>query len=100
MSTLPTTRMSSKGQVVIPEDVRKRLGLETGAQFVVVGEGDVVILKTIKRPSMRDFDALIRKARRQARQSDMKRSDVAKAVAEVHVDPLRRETPSQKKRAC
>jgi len=83
MQTLATTRMSSKGQVVIPEDVRTRLGLETGAQFVVVGEDDVVILKTIHRPSMAEFDDLIREAKRQARASGMKRADVAKAVSRV-----------------
>lgn len=83
MKTLATTRMSSKGQVVIPEDVRKRLGLKAGAQFVVVGEKDVVILKTIESPSMGDFDALIKEARRQARVSGMKRSDITKAVARV-----------------
>ena len=83
MQTLATTRMSSKGQVVIPEDVRGRLGLEEGAQFLVVGEGDVVILKTIAPPSMDAFDSLIRKARRQARASGMKQSDIAGAVARV-----------------
>ena len=40
-----TTRMSSKGRVVIPEDIRRRLRLQPGARFVVVGKGDVVILK-------------------------------------------------------
>ena len=45
MAMVATTTLSSKGQVVIPEDVRKALGLEPGAQFVVMGEGDVVILK-------------------------------------------------------
>ena len=44
MAELATTRLSSKGQVVIPEDVRQRLGLKAGDQFIVVGEGDVVIL--------------------------------------------------------
>ncbi len=83
MQTLATTRMSSKGQVVIPEDVRTRLHLEAGAQFVVVGEGDVVILKSIHRPSMNEFDDLIRKARRQARSTGMKRTDIAKAVDRV-----------------
>ncbi|MFQ5642061.1 MAG: AbrB/MazE/SpoVT family DNA-binding domain-containing protein, partial [bacterium] len=39
--------MSSKGQVVIPENIRKRLQLKTGSQFVVVGDNDVVILKAI-----------------------------------------------------
>ena len=40
-----TTTSSSKGQVVIPEAIRERLGLKTGAQFVVVADRDVVILK-------------------------------------------------------
>ncbi len=80
MRGFSTTRMSSKGQVVIPEDVRKELGLAPGTQFVVLGENDVVILKTIAHPSMKDFDSLIRRARRRARSAGMKRADVSKAV--------------------
>jgi len=83
METFATTRMSSKGQVVIPEDVRGRLGLEEGVQFVVVGEGDVVILKTITPPSMTIFDNLIQKARQQAKLTGMKRSDISRAIAKV-----------------
>ncbi len=80
MSTLGTTRMSSKGQVVIPEEVREELGLSAGTQFVVVGQGDVVILRAISPPSMDDFDDLIAKSRRAARDAGMKKSDVAAAT--------------------
>ncbi len=80
MQTLATTKMTSKGQVVIPEAVRDRLGLQTGAQFVVVGDRDVVILKTIRAPSTREFNGLISKARKQARVAGMKPSDIKKAV--------------------
>ena len=83
MKDVATARMSSKGQVVIPEDIRKKLGLTTGSQFVVIGEDDVVIMKTITRPSMRDFDSLTRKARKQARAAGMTRSDISRAIAEV-----------------
>lgn len=83
MSTLTTTRMSSKGQVVIPEEIRDRLGLQSGTQFVVVGDRDVVILKAIAAPSMREFDNLIVQARQQARKSGLKRLDVGIAVAQV-----------------
>ena len=83
MSTVATTRMSSKGQVVIPEEVRNRLGIATGTQFIVMGENDVVILKTIAPPSMDDFDGIITKARRQAKSAGMKPSDVTKAVAKA-----------------
>ena len=83
MKELATTRMSSKGQVVIPEGVRKRLGLKEGVQFVVVGEGDVVILKTITAPSMRGFDSLIKRARQQAKRTGMRRGDIGQVIARV-----------------
>jgi AbrB family looped-hinge helix DNA binding protein len=83
MEALATTRLSSKGQVVIPEEVRKRLGLTAGVQFVVVGEGDVVILKVVSPPSKDEFESLVSKARRQARKAGMKRSDIGAAVKKV-----------------
>lgn len=83
MADVATTKMSSKGQVVIPEDIRKRLGLEPGAQFVVIGENDTVILKMIAAPDMSQFDDLISRARKQARRAGLKRSDIASAVDKV-----------------
>ena len=83
MSEIATTKLSSKGQVVIPEEIRRRLGLETGAQFVVIGDRDVVILKAIHPPEMSQFDGLVGKARKAARRAGMKRSDIRKAVGEV-----------------
>jgi AbrB family looped-hinge helix DNA binding protein len=83
MSTLATTTMSSRGQIVIPENVRNDLGLKVGDQFVVVAQNGVVILKGIEKPSMKDFDALIKKARRQAKAAGLNRRDVAAAVAAV-----------------
>jgi AbrB family looped-hinge helix DNA binding protein len=80
MEALATTRLSSKGQVVIPEEVRTRLGLKAGVQFVVVGDGDVVVLKVVTPPSRSDFGDLLTKARRQARRAGMKRSDITEAV--------------------
>ena len=80
---LATTKMSSKGQVVIPEDIRKRLNLKEGAQFVVVGENGVVILKAIVEPSVDEFDALIQQAQAQAKQAGLKRSDVGAAVVKA-----------------
>jgi AbrB family looped-hinge helix DNA binding protein len=83
MDNLATTRMSSKGQVVIPEAIRKQLNLKEGAQFIVVGEGDVVILKAITAPSLEPFEALIQQARQQAKVAGLKRVDIANAVAKA-----------------
>ena len=85
METLATTRMSSKGQVVIPESIRKRLDLKEGAQFLVVGDEDVVILKVVTSPDMSDFDELIKRARQQAKEAGLKPKDVRSAVAKARI---------------
>ncbi|HBG25830.1 MAG: hypothetical protein A2Y10_08395 [Planctomycetes bacterium GWF2_41_51] len=84
MSTnLATTKMSSKGQVVIPETIRKNLGLENGCQFLVLGEKDAVILKTITAPSQKEFQGLIANARKAAKKAGLKPKDIANAVAQA-----------------
>ena len=83
MANVATTKMSSKGQVVIPENIRKQLNLKAGAQFVVVGEKDVVILKSISPPSLDEFDDLIAKARKKGKQAGIKKSDISGAVLKV-----------------
>ena len=80
MANVSTTKMSSKGQVVIPENIRKQLNLRAGAQFVVVGEKDVVILKSISPPSLDEFDDLIAEARKKAKQAGIKKSDINDAI--------------------
>ena len=79
--SVSTTKMSSRGQVVIPEEIRNRLGLEAGDQFVVIGERDVVILKTLAAPDLDEFEDLVTSARKAARKAGLKRSDVRKAVS-------------------
>ena len=83
MATVATTTLSSKGQVVIPEDVRNALGLEPGAQFVVMGDGDVVILKRIETPAKTEFRALAAKVRGQARRAGLNPADVQRAIRKV-----------------
>ena len=85
MVRLATTKLSSKGQVVIPEAIRDRLGLEAGVQFVVVAEGDVVVLKVLKAPEMSDFKALLDEAQRSAAAVGLTPEDVEEALREVRV---------------
>ena len=85
METLATNRMSSKGQIVIPESIRKQLNLQEGAQFIVIGDEDVVILKKIIPPEMGEFDALIRQARSQAKSSGLKHKDIESAIARARI---------------
>jgi len=80
---LATTKMSSKGQVVIPEIIRKTLGLENGCQFLVLGDKDAVILKSISAPSKKEFGSLISKAQKAARKAGLMPKDISDAIAKV-----------------
>ena len=80
MASVSTTRLSSRGQVVIPEEIRRRLGLEAGVEFAVVGQGDTVVLKAVQPPAIRQFDTLMCAARKAAREAGMRPPAVARAV--------------------
>ena len=78
-----TTRLSSKGQVVIPEEVRRTLGLSEGDQFLVIGQGDAVILKAITPPKIEDFQELLSQARTEARKAKVRKAGLKPAIARV-----------------
>lgn len=83
MGTAATTTLSSRGQVVIPEEIRLQLGLEPGAQFVVIADRDVVIFKLLEPPSLKDFAAVVSRARKVAKQTGMTPADITNAVKKV-----------------
>ena len=83
MNQVATTKLSSKGQVVIPEIIRESLHMETGTQFVVIGLDDTIILKSITPPPMSKFKSLLSKAEKAAKSAGLKRSDVNAAVSSV-----------------
>jgi AbrB family looped-hinge helix DNA binding protein len=83
MANVSTTKMSSKGQVVIPDNIRRNLNLKAGAQFIVVGDKDVVILKSITPPSIDEFDELIAKARNDGKKAGLKKTDITEAIKKV-----------------
>ena len=52
-------KVSSKGQLVIPQDIRKRMKIRDGSMVAVASYGDLVILKKIENlVSERDLQSL------------------------------------------
>tara|TARA_B100002003_G_scaffold155642_1_gene144303 strand:+ start:1649 stop:1858 length:210 start_codon:yes stop_codon:yes gene_type:complete len=43
-----TTKLSEKGQVVIPKEFRKKMGLKTGNQFLVIAAQEAIILQRME----------------------------------------------------
>ena len=80
---LETTRLSSKGQVVLPLAIRRKLHLSSGAQFAVMGERDTVILKIIASPPLSEIKRLLQKSKQYARQVGLTTSDLKRAIQKV-----------------
>jgi antitoxin PrlF len=77
------TSVSSRGQVVIPNDIRKEMGLQEGTKLMVFSDGVNLLMKPIMPPSLVDFKKLIRDSHRYAKEAGLKKSDVEEAIQKV-----------------
>ena len=55
---MSTVTVSSKGQVVLPADLRRRLGLAAGAKLEIVEEADGVKLRILRAVPTADVEGL------------------------------------------
>lgn len=78
-----TTKMSSKGQVVIPEPIRNSLQLEAGAEFMIISQDDTLILKKITPPPKKELKKMLDRANAKAKKAGMTEDDIADAIANV-----------------
>jgi len=69
------TRISSKGQVVIPRELRDEVKLNEGDKLIVYGDKDTIVLKKIES-SVKEFEKLASFGRKFAKQKGIKKSDV------------------------
>lgn len=77
------TNMSSKGQVVIPQEFRKSMGLTPGTPLAVFTDGSALLFKPLEMPKAEVFDKLLRESRKAAKSAGLKRSEVKKAIKKV-----------------
>ena len=53
------TTLSSKGQIVIPRQIRQRHGWRPGATFTIVDDGDTLVLKPTTSRQTTSLDEVI-----------------------------------------
>ena len=76
------TKVTSKGQVVIPREIRKDLGIEEGNQLVVSRLGDIVLMKKVAIPDPKaEFKKLTKLGSKFAKQKGIRsESDVVERI--------------------
>ena len=74
-------RVSSKGQVVIPAELRRILGISEGDELYVFGKDDALVLKKIEKDDLeREFEDIVRPIRERARELGITRKDLENEI--------------------
>lgn len=75
------TKISSKGQVVIPYDIRKELGLDTGSTLVVSRTDDFILLKKLHIPDLEEeFERLTKWGQSFAKKKGLTEKEVMRKI--------------------
>lgn len=82
MSEVILTKMSSKGQIVIPKALRELLGIKEGELFALFGKDDTIIMKRVDLPTGEELETILAWGAEHARKRKIKRGDVLKAIDE------------------
>lgn len=78
--------MSSRGQIVLPVSIRRKLNLGEGSQFLVISDDENILLKPVKEPSLDEFYSLIEKAQETARKIGLTEDDINKTIKELRAE--------------
>ncbi len=71
-------KMSQDGKIIIPKKLRE--GFEEGMPFAVIRDRDTILLKPVKLPGVKEFEALVEKGVKIAKTRKIRESDVDKIV--------------------
>ena len=87
---IETTKITSKGQVVIPRDIREKEGIKEGEHFFVYGSGDSIILKRVKNleavKNIDEFEKVFRSAWKTAKEKGITGKDVTEVIRSAIVE--------------
>lgn len=78
--TTAVTSLSSKGQIVIPQNIRKELNIETGAKLFVVSDGSNLLIKPIEPINPSFIKKLFEESEKIRIEKKINKSDIQKLI--------------------
>ncbi len=83
--------MSSKGQVVVPRDIRAAVKADAGTEFIVYGSNDTIIFKKVQVPrlSPRELERLVAENEKKLRNAGYTSEKHVKQLVEQAIEKAR-----------
>lgn len=79
------TKLSSKGQIVIPSEIRERLNIKEGNMFIVSDNNDSICLKKIEVPKIKSWDEATKPFRNAANKTNFTKEDLDRLIQESKI---------------
>ncbi|MEK6834932.1 MAG: AbrB/MazE/SpoVT family DNA-binding domain-containing protein [Nanoarchaeota archaeon] len=64
-------KISSRGQVAIPSDIREKMGLEEGSKVLFLLENDTLLIKRINQQTFAQITKPLREAKKKIKEEDV-----------------------------
>ncbi|MFB6180367.1 MAG: AbrB/MazE/SpoVT family DNA-binding domain-containing protein [Candidatus Nanohalobium sp.] len=83
MSEVDVVTVSSRGQVSIPADVRRKIGLEGGEKLLVVSQDDNILLKKVDESFVeKSVEDILEPMHEEAEKAGLSEEDAEKLIDE------------------
>ena len=83
--------VSSKGQIALPVEMRRRLSIKQGDKYAAFENGDVIVLKPIKLPTEDEFMLWLDEASAWAKDINLQESQVSDIISEYRAEKRSKE---------
>lgn len=85
------TTVSEKGQIVIPQSLRKEMRIRPRTKFLVFGRGDTLIMKRLELPDLkREWEEIFR-------MMDRKGLQLSEKEVQAEIEAVRKEKRTRKR---
>ncbi|MBP5163315.1 MAG: AbrB/MazE/SpoVT family DNA-binding domain-containing protein [Spirochaetales bacterium] len=81
--SIQVVTVSSKGQIAIPSEMRRGMSIDAGTKLAAYTDGDFIVLKPLKVPSLEEFRATLDRAASWAQDSGLSEDDVESIVKDA-----------------
>ena len=79
------TKVSSKGQIVIPSEIREKMNLEEGNLLIVSDSDDIIQLKKLEMTKVKSWEEATKPFKDAAKKSGFSKEDLKKLILESRV---------------
>ena len=83
MYTIETAKMSSKGQLVMPDSFRRRYGWSSGMTLLLIGTSDSVVVQSLTVPSDEAISRTVRASHAAAQTLEGRLEDAKRSLAKL-----------------